>query len=196
MVGSGEGDFASGGRLASGRSAATTGRSRSSSPNGAGSMAGIGVVGFRTAGSGVVGFPTAGSSDTGLPDRVGGGLMGRGGVFLTAGNPTAGRLAAGRSADTTGRSGSSSDPSAAGKSDGRERRVSALGGPPPLGAAGWGPPPAVGLATKNECPHFGHRILRPVGGTRRSSIWYGALQDSHSTLSIRQQEPNTRDYAQ
>jgi hypothetical protein len=49
--------------------------------------------------------------------------------------------------------------------------------------AGAGPPLAV-FVTTNECPHFGHRIFKPVGGTRRSSIWYGALHDSHSTLSI------------
>jgi hypothetical protein len=43
---------------------------------------------------------------------------------------------------------------------------------------------ALGFVTRNECPHFGHRIFRPAGGTRRSSIWYGALHDSHSTFSI------------
>ena len=43
---------------------------------------------------------------------------------------------------------------------------------------------APGWVTRNECPHLGQRIFRPVGGTRRSSIWYGALHDSHSTLSI------------
>jgi hypothetical protein len=33
-----------------------------------------------------------------------------------------------------------------------------------------GAPAATGLATRNECPHLGQRIFRPVGGTRRSSI--------------------------
>ncbi len=41
-----------------------------------------------------------------------------------------------------------------------------------------------GSVTRNVCPHFGHRIFNPVAGTRRSSTWYGALQDSHSTLSM------------
>jgi hypothetical protein len=40
------------------------------------------------------------------------------------------------------------------------------------------------LVTRNECPHLGHRILRPVGGTRRSSIGYEALHESHSTFNI------------
>jgi hypothetical protein len=41
------------------------------------------------------------------------------------------------------------------------------------GTAGLGGAPAIafGWATTNECPHFGHRIFRPVGGTRRSSTW-------------------------
>jgi hypothetical protein len=46
------------------------------------------------------------------------------------------------------------------------------GGAAPAGVAG-----AVGLGksapgavTRNECPHLGHRIFRPAGGTRRSSI--------------------------
>jgi len=43
----------------------------------------------------------------------------------------------------------------------------------------------LGFFTTNECPHLGHRILSPAAGTRRSSIWYGALQDSHSTFNIR-----------
>jgi hypothetical protein len=43
------------------------------------------------------------------------------------------------------------------------------------GAGGAGapaaPPPAgAGAVTTNECPHLGHRILSPAGGTRRSSI--------------------------
>jgi hypothetical protein len=114
---------------------------------------------------------------------------------LAVGKSMAGAFAAGRSAETTGRSGSSSDPSAAGKSEGKDERTApACGAPRPpeaVGAAG-----AEGLVTKNECPHFGHRILRPADGTRRSSIWYGALQDSHSTLSIRLEEPNTMGYAE
>jgi len=57
------------------------------------------------------------------------------------------------------------------------------------GACAAGAP--AGLVTRNECPHFGQRILRPAGGTRRSSIWYGALQDSHSTLSIDDAKRNT-----
>jgi methionine-gamma-lyase len=58
----------------------------------------------------------------------------------------------------------------------------AAAAPAAPGAAGNAAAP--GFVTRNECPHFGQRILRPAGGTRRSSIWYGALQDSHSTLSI------------
>ncbi len=38
-------------------------------------------------------------------------------------------------------------------------------------AAGAAAAAAPGLFTTNECPHLGHRILRPEGGTRRSSIW-------------------------
>ena len=52
-------------------------------------------------------------------------------------------------------------------------------------AGGAGAAGAFGLFTTNECPHFGQRIFSPVAGTRRSSIWYGALHDSHSTFSIR-----------
>jgi hypothetical protein len=36
-----------------------------------------------------------------------------------------------------------------------------------LAFAGAAPP---GADTRKECPHFGHRIFRPAGGTRRSSI--------------------------
>jgi hypothetical protein len=70
---------------------------------------------------------------------------------------------------------------------------SALGGPALDGSAFGGSAfggSALGAActpaavTRNECPHLGHRIFRPAGGTRRSSIWYGALHDSHSTFSI------------
>jgi hypothetical protein len=57
-------------------------------------------------------------------------------------------------------------------------------GPGGATAAGL-PGDAAGFVTKNECPHFGHRIFSPVGGTRRSSIGYAALHDSHSTFSIR-----------
>ncbi len=39
--------------------------------------------------------------------------------------------------------------------------------------------------TRNECPHFGHRIFKPAAGILRSSIWYGALHDSQSTFTIR-----------
>jgi hypothetical protein len=66
------------------------------------------------------------------------------------------------------------------------------------GAGGGGAPSTAGGAalapvrTTNECPHFGQRIFSPAGGTRRSSIWYGALHDSHSTLSIGDRERNTR----
>jgi hypothetical protein len=49
------------------------------------------------------------------------------------------------------------------------------------GGAAAGP---ASFRTRNECPHFEHRIFSPEGGTRRSSIWYGVLQDSHSTFSI------------
>jgi hypothetical protein len=31
-------------------------------------------------------------------------------------------------------------------------------------------PVPEGSVTRKECPHFGHLIFRPVGGTRRSSI--------------------------
>ena len=48
------------------------------------------------------------------------------------------------------------------------------GGPPaPPGAPTIGAPgtsDAFGALTMKECPHFGHRIFRPLGGTRRSSI--------------------------
>jgi hypothetical protein len=57
------------------------------------------------------------------------------------------------------------------------------GGAAGEGAGGAAAAP-VGDGTMKECPHFGQRIFRPAGGTRRSSIWYGALQDSHSTLNI------------
>jgi hypothetical protein len=71
------------------------------------------------------------------------------------------------------------------------------------GTAGFGEGPAgaaastagggaFGFVTRNEWPHLGHRIFRPAGGTRRSSIWYGALHDSHSTFSISPAEGNTR----
>lgn len=53
---------------------------------------------------------------------------------------------------------------------------------PGFGAAGGAPPAA--LCTTKECPHLGQRIFKPAAGTRRSSIWYGALHDSHSTFSI------------
>lgn len=58
------------------------------------------------------------------------------------------------------------------------------GGAGGAAAAGAAAPGAFGFITRNECPHFGHRIFKPAGGTRRSSSWYGALHDSHSTLSI------------
>ena len=57
-------------------------------------------------------------------------------------------------------------------------------GPVAVGAAVAAAGGAFGFVTRKECPHFGHRIFRPAGGTRRSSIWYGALHDSHSTFSI------------
>lgn len=41
------------------------------------------------------------------------------------------------------------------------------------GAAGAADVAPLGL-TENVCPHFGHRIFNPCGGTRRSSTWYGA----------------------
>jgi hypothetical protein len=43
-------------------------------------------------------------------------------------------------------------------------------GPADAGAT----PGAPGFCTENVCPHFGHRIFNPCGGTRRSSTWYGA----------------------
>ena len=185
----------------------------------------------------------------------GGAARGTGGGFGTAG--------AGSPAETTGRSTSSSDPSAGGKSEGMGARCCAAGGAtgalgteagggfgaatgtfwvgaamgifcvgaagatgaagaagaaagtggamptmvrcrftPGGGGGGFGAPAtagagvgaggtagaaaagALGFVTRNECPHLGHRIFSPAGGTRRSSIWYGALHDSHSTLSI------------
>ncbi len=48
-----------------------------------------------------------------------------------------------------------------------------------------------GATTRNVWPHFGQRIFCPVGGTRRSSTWYGALHASHSTLSISGAEATT-----
>jgi len=39
------------------------------------------------------------------------------------------------------------------------------------GAVGFAAGKSVpGAITRNECPHLGHRIFRPAGGTRRSSI--------------------------
>jgi len=66
-----------------------------------------------------------------------------------------------------------------------------FGAPTGVGG-GAGPGVAFGFVTRNEWPHLGHRIFRPVGGTRRSSIWYGALHDSHSTFNIDPLEPITR----
>jgi hypothetical protein len=65
------------------------------------------------------------------------------------------------------------------------------GAPGAAGAApaGFG---AFGFVTTNECPHFGHRIFNPVGGTLRSSIWYGARHDSHSTFSMRKKGYHNR----
>jgi hypothetical protein len=40
----------------------------------------------------------------------------------------------------------------------------------PGSADARGPGNPSPLRTRNECPHFEHRILRPEGGTRRSSI--------------------------
>ncbi len=150
---------------------------------------------------------------------------GRGGAArLGASKSAFGTRAAGRPAEMTGRSGSSSEPSAAGKSEGNgvrsgfrasaragvpsaeagvdrtEGRSAKPGGVGDRGAAGGlgltppsvGGSAASGLATMNECPHLGHRIFKPAGGTRRSSIWYGALHDSHSTLSIAPIRPRER----
>jgi methionine-gamma-lyase len=50
---------------------------------------------------------------------------------------------------------------------------------------------ASGFSTVKACPHLGHRIFRPVGGTRRSSTWYGALHASHSTFSISRRKATT-----
>jgi hypothetical protein len=47
--------------------------------------------------------------------------------------------------------------------------VAVAAAPDADGTAGLGAC-APSLRTKNECPHFEHRILRPAGGTRRSSI--------------------------
>jgi hypothetical protein len=41
-----------------------------------------------------------------------------------------------------------------------------------------------GLRTRKLAPHLGQRILSPDAGTRRSSISYGALHPSHSTLNM------------
>ena len=60
-------------------------------------------------------------------------------------------------------------------------------GPAALDATGAAAPGPLGFVTRNECPHLGHLIFRPAGGTRRSSIWYGALHASHSTFSIGRQ---------
>ena len=57
----------------------------------------------------------------------------------------------------------------------------AIGGALRAEAAASSPDPAF---TRNVLPHFGQRIFRPFAGTRRSSTWYVALHDSHSTLSI------------
>jgi hypothetical protein len=165
------------------------------------------------AGGGAFGGAGAALAATG---GAGGGAFGGGGAagfFATV---------AGRPGATTGRSPSSSEPSAAGKSEGTGARAAVAGGAGegagggggagaavagatpsivfaaariPSGFVGWftgpgfaagggGGAPPPGLATTNECPHFGQRIFKPVAGIRRSSIWYGALHDSHSTFSI------------
>jgi hypothetical protein len=172
------------------------GRSRSTSPN---------PIAFFAAGA-VVG---GGGSASGC----GRAFVPAAGAERFAGSPAD---TTGSPAETTGRSDSSSEPSAAGKSDGRAGRggggaggaalggAGGAGGATPTivrlaaetagfavggagaagGAAGAAAGAAFGFVTRNECPHLGQRIFRPEGGTRRSSIWYGALQDSHSTFSI------------
>ena len=45
-------------------------------------------------------------------------------------------------------------------------------------------PPARRSRDQERVPALGAPHLQTRGGTRRSSIWYGALHDSHSTLSI------------
>jgi hypothetical protein len=186
-------------------SAATAGKSKSSpSSFGLASDArSAGAIGDRSAGRGGAG---------GKPLLVG--IAGLGG----------GAFAAGRSGEITGRSCSSRNPSAAGKSDGKGAVAADAAGTPtavagrtgtepegampmtvfvemdgngedepgtpspdtvcgrdgggPAGACGAGAAPVVpmapvvlddGVVTKNECPHLGQRILRPAGGTRRSS---------------------------
>ena len=64
--------------------------------------------------------------------------------------------------------------------DASERRDGGGGGAL-LGGAG---PAASPLRTTNVVPHLGQRILRPPGGTRRSSTRYGARHPSHSTFSM------------
>ncbi len=89
------------------------------------------------------------------------------------------RFAEATSGKSDAETSTSRDRSADGKSDGMAARG---GGATDRFTAGGGAVPDA--VTKNECPHFGQRILSPVAGTRRSSTWYGALQASHSTLSI------------
>jgi hypothetical protein len=49
-----------------------------------------------------------------------------------------------------------------------------------------------GLETRNDVPHLGQRIFSPVAGIRFSSIWYGALHPSHSTLTMIRKAPLSR----
>ena len=176
-------------RLAAGRSGDTTGRSPSPrKPRAAGKSEGSGALGTGVGSAVCVGAkPSAGGSGVSgaEPARGAGGIeiaaggrgvtaTGRGGaagVPPSGRPPRAGRWGAGR-ATVAGRPAFSEADRTAGRSA------------PAVGAAAGGGA-AFGFVTMNECPHRGQRILRPVGGTRRSSTGYGALHDSHSTFNIR-----------
>ncbi len=191
-----------------GRSAATAGRSSSKSCFWAGEGAGADAPALTTRGPGGVagpGIPTI----VGAPPRfcTTGPDEGRAGTRPRAGRPR-GRGDRARPPRTTparsapfGAGGARAEPGRSrrpGDGDRRPRGLSGAGAGASAGRAIRGAAPgdagaaaagagavAPSFFTTKECPHFGHRILSPAAGTRRSSIWYGALQDSHSTFSIR-----------
>jgi hypothetical protein len=178
--------------LAEGRSAWVMGRSRSNSFDGASGCA----VPVRAGGggfAGTCGFDTLGRRTTAGRADSSEGIAGRSmmasnssvagadsrcaGGDARGGPPIAG-LAAGRFAK-----GSSPMPIEVVFGDGRGGGTRFGRGGPGGGEAGSGAG-APGEGTTKACPHLGHRIFNPAGGTRLSSTWYGALHASHSTFSI------------
>jgi hypothetical protein len=166
----------------------TAGLGRSISPNaaaGAGAGAGGGAGTGAGGGAGAAAaFPSPSMVDFMTGFGGGGGFRGGGGATRVAGRSSSETASAGAAAG-------------AGRGAGRGATgagTSAISGAPrdfvrrSAGWAGFAPATAgssaPGACTKKLVPHFGHRILRPVGGTRRSSTWYGALHPSHSTLNM------------